>query len=371
MASRFDFTSTTTGNINFTLNATGISALNTTGGKTVFSTLDGAELDNSFTGVWVESAGRQLRVSGVADATQANRPYMQVVYTPGGDTTPPASNTNFANTTNCSQTNITWTKPADADFNHTYSLWQNSWVGNLSNTTTSYNVTGLTESTLYTLSTKTCDLTGNCNATWVNHSVTTSACGVAPVANFTANRTEVCTVDYIQFTDTSTNTPTSWNWSFGDGNFSTSQNPTKTFNITGLYTVNLTANNTYGADSEVKTNYINVSVCAAPTPTPTPTPTPAPIGCTYTNLTGVWLLNSTAWTITLGNLSWGTIQNVTEGNVSYFSCIGTPTPAPTTAAPPIPNLPAPDNLDTWMEILFGNWWLWLLLLGALLIILRN
>ena len=44
----------------------------------------------------------------------------------------------------------------------------------------------------------------------------------------------------------------------------------KNYNITGTYTVNLTVNNTYGADAELKTNYIVVSACAAP-PTPTPT----------------------------------------------------------------------------------------------------
>lgn len=79
-----------------------------------------------------------------------------------------------------------------------------------------------------------------------------------PVANFTAtplSGTEPLTVN---FTDSSTNSPTSWLWNFGDGTTSTLQNPSKTYSV-GVYTVSLTATNSFGNGSIVKSGYINVS----------------------------------------------------------------------------------------------------------------
>ena len=57
----------------------------------------------------------------------------------------------------------------------------------------------------------------------------------------------------VDFTDTSTNTPTNWAWDFGDGGSSILQNPTHTYATAGDYTVNLTATNGGGSDSETKT----------------------------------------------------------------------------------------------------------------------
>ena len=82
----------------------------------------------------------------------------------------------------------------------------------------------------------------------------------SPVSAFSANATSGLHPS-IQFTDASTNTPTQWNWSWGDGTWTngttaTEQNPVKTYTTNGTYTVNLTATNAAGSDSEVKTNYI-------------------------------------------------------------------------------------------------------------------
>ena len=41
----------------------------------------------------------------------------------------------------------------------------------------------------------------------------------------------------VSFTDQSSGSPTAWNWDFGDGNSSTSQNPTHTYATSGTYTV--------------------------------------------------------------------------------------------------------------------------------------
>src|SRR5205085_3101755 len=59
----------------------------------------------------------------------------------------------------------------------------------------------------------------------------------APVANFSANPTQVCKGGSLAFTDLSTNTPTSWNWTFAGGTPATStvQNPVITYNTAGTY----------------------------------------------------------------------------------------------------------------------------------------
>jgi len=241
-------------------------------------------------------------------------PYLEITYTTP-DTTPPDSITDLTNTTvSCNSLFFNWTNPTDTDFDG-IQVWQNNAaLTNLSNVTTGVFWSGLTEDADITFSSKTFDLSGNANATFVNQTAHTGTCGVAPVAAFSADDTTVCTVTTVTFTDASTNTPTNWSWDFGDGNTSILQNPTHIFNITGSYTVNLTANNTYGADTESKVNYIVVSAC--------PIPAPSAYTCTFTNMTGVTILpNSTNISMHSGRTSWGmTILNATEGNVSYYQC---------------------------------------------------
>ncbi|WFN34534.1 right-handed parallel beta-helix repeat-containing protein [Methanogenium sp. S4BF] len=83
---------------------------------------------------------------------------------------------------------------------------------------------------------------------------------VAPTANFTTDVTSGDAPLSVQFTDLSTGTPTSWAWDFeNDGVIdSTEQNPTHIYTAAGIYTVNLTAMNVAGSDSDVKTDYITV-----------------------------------------------------------------------------------------------------------------
>ena len=79
-----------------------------------------------------------------------------------------------------------------------------------------------------------------------------------PVAGFTATPTSGCAPLRVQFSDNSTGSPTNWNWDFGNGTVSTQQNPVTTFINPGIYTVKLTAGNTAGSNSTVKTQYITV-----------------------------------------------------------------------------------------------------------------
>lgn len=94
------------------------------------------------------------------------------------DTSPPASITNLAANTTAACQNITWTwtNPTDSDYSHLM-VWENNVaLTNQTNGTTSLLRSGLLAATNYTLSTKTVDLVGNVNATFVNLTATTTTC---------------------------------------------------------------------------------------------------------------------------------------------------------------------------------------------------
>ena len=82
--------------------------------------------------------------------------------------------------------------------------------------------------------------------------------GEAPIANFSATPTSGTAPLNVNFSDESENNPISWQWDFGDGNTSTQQNPSYTYNDDGNYTVSLIVSNNDGSDTKTKTNYINV-----------------------------------------------------------------------------------------------------------------
>jgi len=94
----------------------------------------------------------------------------------------------------------------------------------------------------------------------------------APIlaASFTADNTEICLGDAVNFTDLSTGAVTSWNWTFEGGTppTSTLQNPVVTYNTTGTFDVTLevgdgTLTNTYS-----EPDYIDVSDIPAQANTP-------------------------------------------------------------------------------------------------------
>jgi PKD repeat protein len=89
--------------------------------------------------------------------------------------------------------------------------------------------------------------------------VTADDIGSTPTANFSATPTSGEAPLVVQFTDQSSDSPTSWAWNFGDGTTSSSQHPTHTYSNSGSYSVTLSAANSNGQDSEIKTNYISVS----------------------------------------------------------------------------------------------------------------
>jgi gliding motility-associated-like protein len=81
-----------------------------------------------------------------------------------------------------------------------------------------------------------------------------------PVAAFASSDTADCKAPFtVNFTDESTNA-TGYTWYFGDGNTSTQQNPSHTYNNTGRFTVKLVVTNANGcSDSVIKTNHIVIA----------------------------------------------------------------------------------------------------------------
>jgi hypothetical protein len=235
------------GYINWTGNSYLLSNISTTGNTSIMIRIAN-DIDNSAP-AW--SASKRSLFRGKSSTGEpATPPILEFVYSIP-DTTPPQSITGLTNTSvSCNQLFFNWTNPLDSDYGNLMVWRNNTALTNLSNTTTGVSWTGLPESTDITFSSKTCDLIGNCNASYVNMTRTTVACGVAPVAAFSANETEICIDDHVQFTDESTNTPTAWHWILTGGWDSHDQNPVHQFDAEGLYSVNLTASNDYGSDYE-------------------------------------------------------------------------------------------------------------------------
>ena len=81
-----------------------------------------------------------------------------------------------------------------------------------------------------------------------------------PVADFTADITNIHMGDLVHFTDISENEPTAWEWIFEGGTPATSneQNPVVKYDSTGSFSVTLTASNQFGSDTKTVENYIVV-----------------------------------------------------------------------------------------------------------------
>lgn len=75
-----------------------------------------------------------------------------------------------------------------------------------------------------------------------------------PIANFSYFSNDTLT---FSFTDLSTNNPTAWAWNFGDGNTSTTQNPSHTYAGGGSYQVKLDATNACGSRDTTFTIYVS------------------------------------------------------------------------------------------------------------------
>jgi len=92
--------------------------------------------------------------------------------------------------------------------------------------------------------------------------------GVTPfTADFTADNVTPSTLQTVTFTDATNLSPNAWLWSFSPttvtfqgGTTANSQHPQVRFDAVGAYTVTVLASDGTNNDSEIKTNYINVTV---------------------------------------------------------------------------------------------------------------
>ncbi|CAN5244419.1 hypothetical protein BH23BAC1_BH23BAC1_13180 [soil metagenome] len=82
-----------------------------------------------------------------------------------------------------------------------------------------------------------------------------------PIPNFEAENRTVLRGATVNFVDLSSNFPTQWEWTFEGGDPSTSRdrNPSVRYDVSGFYTVSLTAINAFGEAEAVKEEYIFVS----------------------------------------------------------------------------------------------------------------
>ncbi len=135
---------------------------------------------------------------------------------------------------------------------------------------------------------------------------------ILPVAEFTADQTMINEGASVQYSDLSSDA-TSWAWTFNGGtpSSSTLQNPAVVYNAQGTYTVELTATNADGSDTETKVNYITV--------VHVPTPPVADFVASNTNLIVGEVINlndlstnnptTWSWTIEGGTPSTSSLQN--------------------------------------------------------------
>jgi len=82
-----------------------------------------------------------------------------------------------------------------------------------------------------------------------------------PIPNFSSNTTTICENGTVEFTDLSTANITSWSWSFPGGvpAVSTDQNPVVTYPTSGTYNVELSVTNSFGTETILSTNEIDVN----------------------------------------------------------------------------------------------------------------
>jgi PKD repeat protein len=86
----------------------------------------------------------------------------------------------------------------------------------------------------------------------VSKIITAKKSSIAPIASFNTTNSKGIPPLTINFTDKSLNNPNSWNWDFGNGDVSSNQNPSYTYNTSGVFKVTLTVDNGNGtADTSV------------------------------------------------------------------------------------------------------------------------
>jgi len=219
----------------------------------------------------------------------------------------------------------TGTAPVTILFNDTSSNTPTSWAWDFNNDgvvdATTQNATyTYTNAGTYSVNLTATNSAGS-NSLLKTDYIMVSSAVVAPVASYTASTTSGTAPLAVMFNDTSVNAPTSWLWDFGDGSTSSERNVTHTFTSAGTFTVNLTATNSAGGNSLLKTSYITVtSAAVAPVASftsGTPTGT-APLTVAFNDTSS----NSpTAWAWDFNND--GVVDATTQNATYTFTTAGT------------------------------------------------
>lgn len=160
---------------------------------------------------------------------------------------------------------------------------------------------------------------------------------VAPVAQFSANNTTVCSGTTINYTNQSTpTTGATYAWAFQGGTpaTSTAQNPTVTYNTAGTYNVSLTVTYAGQTATQSQTGYVTVN----PKPTATATSTPVDVttggnnGTATVNVTGGTQPYTIVWNP--GGQTGASANNLAAGNytATITDANGCATTAQTTVA---------------------------------------
>jgi PKD repeat protein len=101
-------------------------------------------------------------------------------------------------------------------------------------------------------------LGGSNTNTKPNYIVVSSAVPPPPVASFLATPTNGAAPLAVSFTDQSSGSVTGWAWTFGDGNTSSSQNPSNIYVNPGSYTVQQIVTGSGGLSTDTVANLISV-----------------------------------------------------------------------------------------------------------------
>ncbi len=201
--------------------------------------------------------------------------------------------------------NISGCAPLNVTFGNTTTgttawLWNfgNGQSSSLQNPTTTYSTPGTYSVTL------TATHSSGCLSSSTKTNYITVLAG--PIANFTANNTTGCKPVTANFVNLSVNA-VSWLWDFGDGTTSTAQNPVKTYNTSGNFTVTLTAYSANGCSATFsRPNIINVQSPVAQF-TNNYSVGCSPLTITFTNTSTGGPFTSYLWNF--GNGQTSTLQN--------------------------------------------------------------
>lgn len=151
-----------------------------------------------------------------------------------------------------------------------------------------------------------------CNSNWIN-GVETKRPNIRfkwlnpnspPITNFSVDNPVSCN-GTINFFDQSANSPSSWLWYFGDGTSSNLENPVHNYTSPGNFTITLITSNSFGSDTLILNNLIQVNLTTTP---------PLPASCTPT--TGIAGLNGNYG---ISKFSFGALNNSSGSSSDGFS----------------------------------------------------